>query len=207
MKTKKSKETTLGTGAVVEQERKLTKREIYDAAIATIPLEDINIPAEFPVPLKNAVFIRQITGQDGEKMRRTEGGILMVDNITSKVVAPCIGIVMAVGIDCSEYLRPGHKVIYNRYAEEIIMIYGNEYIRLNEATDIYGILPPESWIVPKQKGDRWLFREKRKQEFADHEIRKERFDANKLDETTELSKKLKPKGTRIILPNSMGGEA
>jgi co-chaperonin GroES (HSP10) len=190
-----------------EANYELTKREIYDAAIATIPLVDIDIPIEFPVPLKNAVFIRQITGQDGEKMKRTEGGIIMVDNITSKVVAPCIGIVMAVGIDCSPYLRPGHKVIYNRYAEEIIMIYGQEYLRLNEATDIYGILPPESWIVPKQKGDRWLFREKRKQEFEDYQGRKDRFDANKLDQTTELEKKIKGsgiKGTKLILPGSMG---
>lgn len=185
-----------------------TKKQIYFETIDAMPLSDEvgDIPDEFPIPLKNSVFVKQITGAAGEKMRFTKGGIMIVQStiLNERTVIPNMGIVMAVGIECSEYLRPGQKIIYNVYAEEKVMILGEEYVRLNEATDIYGILPPDGYVIPKQKDDRWLFREKRKKEFANYDVRKERHDQNVLDEKTE---KKKGKKNLIILPGGPGGNA
>lgn len=184
-----------------------TKREIYEEAIGTIPLvPDFEVPPGFPIPLRNAVIIKQLTGaKGGDEMETTASGIILQANIGSNVVIPYTGVVYAVGIDCSDYLVPGQKVIYNRWANEEIMIKGEVYLRVNEATDIYGILPPETWMRAGYKDDRWLFREKRKKEFADFETRKAAHDANVKDKQTELAKS--NPGRKIILLGKNGGKA
>lgn len=186
-------------------EEKKTKKQIYEEAIATIPLmENFSVPPGFPIPLKNTVYIKQLTGEEGENVHKTEAGILILENSSAaNVIVPHTGVVMAVGIDCSDYLVPGQKIIYNKYADVTIRIFGQEYIRLNEATDVYGILPPDSWVREGVKDDRWLFREKRKKEFADYEGRKERHDANEKDRLTEAKK---GKSNVIIMPGT-GGDA
>src|SRR4249919_4169236 len=144
-----------------------SKKEIYHEAIDAIPRVEMDIPFAFPIPLKNSVFVKQITGAEGERMQKRESGLIIFQqtSLDETVVIPNVAVIMAVGIECSEYLVPGMKIIYNRYAEEKVMIYGDEYLRLNEATDIYAILPPEAYVMPKLKGYRFLFLENLKKQF------------------------------------------
>ncbi len=165
------------------------RKEALLAAIEKIePIIGFKVPLGFPVPLKDYILVKQIVGNKGDQ--KTEGGIIIPDTISNNTVIPFTGIIFAVGYSCSELLIPGHKIMYNPYADFTILINGIEYIRMQEQ-DVLGILPPDAWVHLGVKTEARMRREERQGDFKGYKERKSKKDENDLDEQTEKAKKKK----------------
>jgi len=167
-----------------EQEER--KQHIIEAIQSIPTVKGFKVPAGFPVPLGNNLLAK-IIPNSGPMV--TEGGILLVDSLASNQVIPNTAVIYAIGPNCSELLNLGHKIIYNPYANNEVMIGGVAYLLMAEFPDVIGILPPEAWHLPPIKKEATLRREERIGDMSGYRKRKAAKDENDKDKSTEKAKK------------------
>lgn len=99
-------------------------------------------PDYFPVPLRSTVYIKKSSNQD---MMTTEGGIIISAEGSNNHLIPNVGVVYAVGPECSEHLKAGQRVMFSQFANLEIMIKGEIYMVISEL-DIYGVMPSDAYV-------------------------------------------------------------
>lgn len=158
------------------------------ASIKQIPLDSaFKLPNGFPVPLRDYLFVKKLNANTNDQI--TEGGIILTPSIASNnTTIPHVGIIFAVGYECSEFVIPGQKVMYNPFADFEIIIKGVSYIRMQER-DILGIITPDTWVYRKAKSARQVFREERFADEGGYQTRKKAHDANEADNKEFIEKK------------------
>jgi chaperonin GroES len=92
----------------------------------------VEVPEGFPVPLGSTVFIFMKSFE-----QKTKDGIIIPESNKSVTNT---GVIMAVGPECKRGLLPGHRVIYNAYADQEIIYSSHAYKMMNEI-DVFAILP------------------------------------------------------------------
>jgi len=134
------------------------RKEREEALLKIIDLytdKDFRIPEGFLAPFKKSVVIKKVGNQD---MLTTSGGIIVVEG--KNTVVPNIGIVYAIGPDCSMHISPGQRVAFNQYSDLEIMILGEVYMMISE-DDVYGALPNGAYVRLNTKSDVEVSREDR----------------------------------------------
>src|SRR3990167_1902374 len=104
------------------------------------PPKGFIVPAVFPIMRHKSVLIKHTDRR--EAMLRS--GIIIPD--TNKSVKP-EGRVYAIGPDVQD-LKPGMRVIYNLFANQVIFYEGIEYLHMSEL-DVYTVLPEEAIMMTK----------------------------------------------------------
>lgn len=171
----------------------LSPKEKLIKAISEIPIEPLNIPKGFPVPLLKYMYVKQLTDGSGEF--KTDAGIILLESLqASNTRIPFTGIVYSIGPDCPEYLKVGMKVSFNRFQadSESIWVCGGVYIRLNSDYDVFGIIPHDSFVHGGVKSENQVRREKRAKQAAGYKVSLTMKDEENLD---KLESKAKGTGT------------
>lgn len=151
--------------------------------------KDFKIPAGMPIPLKDFIYAKRV-GNDGQQT--TESGLIIASSSVNTKL-PHTAIVYAVSPFCSEYLIPGIKIYYNPFVDVEVMINGIAYLKMHENTDVWGIMPPKTWVYEGVKDVNQVAREKSLKEWDGFATRKAQKDANDYDRQVEIDKKLKKK--------------
>ncbi len=137
------------------------KQEEFLKKINDIPsMEGFKVPEGFPIALKNHCFVEVITTNTGETT--TETGIIIPAAAQRHTIIPAMGVVVAVGPEAPEYLRPGLRVLHNPHIMEQILYRGKMYLRLHSEHDIYFIVPPEAFVTDGSKTSEQIRREDRR---------------------------------------------
>lgn len=169
------------------------KKRALMMAIAELADPNFKVPNGFAIPLRNQVFIEQVTDREG--IDKTVGGIIIPDTIANNTIIPCTGIVMSVGDEVSDMLRPGIKVMFSDVEYPQIKIQGRVYLKMYEH-EILAILPPKTYVYQGVHSEAYLRRVKTLKMFADARPRYERKEANDRDKREEEYKKFANKAKK-----------
>jgi len=126
------------------------------------------------IPLHKGVVIKKVIG--GE--RKTASGLIIPEMASTNA---CMGRIVAVGPECSPYIRVGLLVNYNPMTDMETIIKGETYI-LNAEHSIEGIIEDkEVVIVPKAKTSTEIRKAKKIAEQSDTLKRVAKHNANEDD--------------------------
>lgn len=174
----------------VEQPQKTDAQKSSELLLNMGP-DSLYAPASgLPVPYGKGVLVRKV---EQTSVEETESGILLLQTSTDKSRPLHIGIIYAVGPDCSPYMRVGVRVYFNFFVDSCFRFGGYEYYKMDEI-DVYYCIPNNKTILMEGvKGDREIMREKKqeKQQWVFNEQHK--IDQNDLDKLADKTKgKIKP---------------
>lgn len=158
------------------------------------PVPNLPIPLDIGVLVKKLSKPASVIKIDNDLMNATQE-LILADGANSR--EPNLGILMAVGPKCSEYLRVGLRVFWDVNQTGTFRHEGVDYYRMDQYSILY-IVPDASTldtIGNTVKDERQVRREKKipkQQEIANKIFQR---DQNELDEKTEKSKSKKSKNT------------
>jgi len=175
-----------------------TEKKPHSAAISAqrimeMPLDPFHIEIQgLPIPLHKGVLIRKISYK--EKMVR-KSGIIIPDAPAENSADKKLGIIAAVGPNCSEFLRVGLRVQINSYVDSYFFHEEYEFYKCDEM-DVYYIIPdPSTYVDNGIKSATNVRRSKKLEEQKEYLTRMDKADGNekdrKLDKTKGKVKKLK----------------
>lgn len=104
------------------------------------PPQGFSVPEIFPIMRHKSVLVKHTDRREA----LLKSGLIIPD--TNKSVKP-EGRVYACGPDVTD-LKPGMRVIYNMFANQVIFFEGIEYLHMSEL-DIYTVLPEEAIMMTK----------------------------------------------------------
>lgn len=99
------------------------------------PPKGFIVPDGFPICRHKSVFVQR----ENRSEQMLKSGIVLPETV--KTIVP-IGRVMAVGPAVTD-LKPGMRVIYNFYANSVILHEGVDYMNLSDI-DVFAVLPDEN---------------------------------------------------------------
>lgn len=175
----------------------MEQKKVHSAAtsaqrIMEMPLDPfhIEIPG-LPIPLHKGVLVRKVSYK--EQVRKSS---IIIPNMPSENTADKkLGIICAVGPNCSEFIRIGLRVQINSFVDSYFFHEEYEFYKADEA-DIYYIIPDTNTYVNNGvKSAANVRRSKKLEEQTEYLKRMDKLDTNekdkKLDKTKGKVKKLK----------------
>lgn len=171
------------------QDQKLSEKELKQRAllepILALKHENFKVPEGMVIPLKTQVWIKKYHGN--ESLKTTNTGIILPDTATNTII-PAIGLIIAVGPECSDFIFPGLDVVFQDLPYMEIMVNGVTYLRLYE-DEILGVLPPRTYVYQGVYSDAYMRRMNRLKQFEHYyEASAKRAD-NAKDESEDKFKK------------------
>jgi co-chaperonin GroES (HSP10) len=155
-----------------------------------LPLDpDYKQVNEVPIPLGKSVLVKKI---NQTPMAVLDSGIILMEGENSH--PPHIGIIQAVGPECSPYLRVGLRCYFNFFVDSHFRIGGVDYAKMYE-NDVFYIIPPKTIVFEAVKSDKQVRKEKKLPEMFAREKRIAARDENekdmRLDSTRGKIRKMK----------------
>lgn len=182
-----------------------TSAQIVAERILSMKLDkDYKAVPNLPIPLDIGVLVMKLTKPPA--IIKIETDLLSGNqNATQEIYTatgdnsrePNLGILMAVGPKCSEYLRVGLRVFWDVNQTGTFRHKGVDYYRMDQYSILY-IVPDASTldtIGDTVKDERQVRREKKIPQQQDIANKLHKRDMNELDEKTEKSKSKKSKNT------------
>jgi co-chaperonin GroES (HSP10) len=168
---------------------KQINKEVIDR-INALPLDpEYKQDLEVPIPLGKGVLVKKISQTP---LAVLDSGIILMEGNNSN--PPKIGIIQAVGPDCSPYLRVGLRCYYNFYVDTHFRMGGIDYAKMHEQ-DVFYIVPPKAIVFETVKSDKQVRQEKKVPEMFAREARLDARDENekdmRLDKTRGKIRKVK----------------
>lgn len=153
--------------------------------IKSLPIDSDYIPVDnLPIPLHKGVLVKKI---QQSSIQLLSSGIMLVEGDAENSTPPHLGIIYAVGPNCSEYLKVGLRCYYNFYVNSSFRIDGVDYAKLDEA-DVYYLLNSKALVVEQVKDDKQVGRAKR-MPVSDNAIKTQaKIDANDKDKRHDRTK-------------------
>lgn len=170
----------------------LSAAEIAAKRIREMPLsKDYKPVDDLPIPLHRGVLVLKYTRKHNPLL--TAGGIELVEGENTNEGKH--GIIMAVGPNCSEFLRVGLRCQFNFYVDSLFWHKGETYYKMDEP-DVYYIVPSSETVVDNGvKKASAVRHEKKFQEqksYLEHEAKKDANDKDKrMDKTKGKIRKVK----------------
>jgi co-chaperonin GroES (HSP10) len=166
------------------------KKRALMMAIAELADPDFKIPNGFCIPLRNSLFVKQVTDREGVTV--TAAGIHIVKTESTNTIIPCTGIVYSCGDEVTDMLRPGLKIMFADVQYPEVMIQGELYLKMYEH-EVLAIIPPKTFVYQGVHSEAYLRRVKTLKMFADFRPKDELRTQNQKDKQEEDAKKLKGK--------------
>jgi co-chaperonin GroES (HSP10) len=167
------------------EENKKTRQEMLVERINSLPTDPEwkGYNQSIPIPLGKGVLVKKIESQI---KTITEAGILLAAG--SNTPEPHLGIIEAVGPNCSEVIRPGLRCYFNFYVDSSFYHQGVHYWKMDES-DIFYLVPPNIGLFESPKTESHVRRENKIEQQDSYRERKKIHDANEKDKKEESKKK------------------
>jgi co-chaperonin GroES (HSP10) len=117
----------------------MTRQEQLVERIKSLPTDPEwkGFNPSLPIPLAKGVLVRKIESQI---QTITEAGLLLTAGNDSP--EPHLGIIEAIGPNCSDLVRPGLRCYFNYYVDSCFYHKGVNYWKMDEADVLY-LVPPD----------------------------------------------------------------
>ena len=125
-------------------------------ALDKIAIVELNIADDFPIPIRDGLFLDRNNRMAEEVERKTKGGIILP---ATAMKSSYTAIIVAVGPECPIYLRPGMMVMYNSAVQAEVEIDGCMYTPCSYY-DILCVLPPRALMLDNDLDEGQKRREK-----------------------------------------------
>lgn len=168
------------------------KKRALMMAIAELADPEFKVPNGFFIPLRNQVFVKQVTNSEGINV--TSSGIIIPETAStnSARIVPCTGIVYSCGDEVTDIIRPGITIMFNDIQYPELQIRGEWYLKMYEH-EVLAIIPPKTFVYQGVHSEAYLRRVKTLKMFADARPRYEQKEQNDKDKRQEDAKKLRTK--------------
>lgn len=120
----------------------ILNQEVKDR-LDKIELVEINIPKDFPIPVRDGIFLDRNNRLVEETERKTKGGIILP---ATALKSSYCAVIVAVGPSVPPYFRTGMMVMYNSAVQAEVEIDGNMYTPCSYY-DILCVLPPRALML------------------------------------------------------------
>ena len=119
----------------------MTEAEKQAERIKSLPLDpEYKHDPNTPIPLHKGLLVKKI---EKSVQTITTGGILLAQGENTPELH--VGIIQAVGPNCSEFVRPGLRCYYNFFVDSSFYINGKHYVKMDES-DVYYLIPPDTAV-------------------------------------------------------------
>lgn len=154
------------------------KENLWDL-IQSLPNDpDYKEVLNMPIPLGKSVIVKQAKQQVIQV-----GGIILPDAAAENTQLPKVGVIYAVGPDCTRGVRKGLRCYYNFYCDLEIRINGETFVMMEEASVYYILRSNEQQIYEGKgvKSSSQVRREKKQDLWSGFSKRKKVSDENEKD--------------------------
>ena len=161
------------------------KEQTLKEEIASLPHDKQYTPIlNFPIPLRKSVIVKP-----AKKEVIVVEGIIIPDTAAENTQMPKVGILYAVGPECSPHMRIGLRVMYNHYADLGIKVGVEKYIMMDE-NDVYFILRDNQTVSQGAgvKPAKEVRRAKKIDQTDSYYVRKDTKEANDKDKKLDKTK-------------------
>lgn len=131
---------------------------VADQVRALKPDKDYVYDPNVPIPLGRSVLVKKINQTN---LTVTDAGVMLLEGMSEKSHPPHLGIIQAVGPQCSEFIKIGMRIYYNFFVDSSFRVGGIEYAKMHE-DDVFYVIPSQNTVVlDGVKSDKQVGREKR----------------------------------------------
>lgn len=162
--------------------------------IKEMPLDPLykEVP-DLPIPTLNSVLIQRIKKEDNKIILLTDLGheqtLLLAEGNNSQ--QPILGIIMAVGPECFDWLKPGLRCYYDCNQTGTFRHGKTDYVRMDQY-GVYYIVPSTQTIdLVGVKDDRQVTRERQAERNKTADRYRNIEELNQMDKLEELKKKVR----------------
>ena len=157
--------------------------------IKEMPLDPEYKPASgLPIPLHKGVLVKKIAKSNIFKV----GEILLIEGDAENSRPPHLGIIYAIGPNCSEHLKVGLRCYYNFYVDSSFNIDGVDYAKMDES-DVFYLVPPNTRVDDGVKGAKEVRRGNQMKKSDSRLIREFNHEQNEKDKLRDSTRgKVKP---------------
>lgn len=132
----------------------LTDNEKLVQRIKSLPIDPEYKPTNnIPIPLGKGVLVKKVKASV-----ITNNGIIIDEG--SNTPKPHMGIIYAIGPNCSEFLRVGLRCYFNFFVDSSFYIDGVDYYKMDE-NDVFYLIPPNTVLFETPLTEKAVRREKK----------------------------------------------
>lgn len=138
-----------------------------------------------PIPYGRGVLVKKVVQAAIEE---TQSGLLLLQTETEKSRPLHIGIIHAVGPECSPFMKVGARIYYNFFVDSCFRFQGHEYYKMEESDVFYYIPEPNTLLMEGVKSDREVMRGKKQDKQQSVLQQQHLIDQNDLDKRFDKTK-------------------